>query len=47
MRNIYAVNWNETATLEILELFRAYGKLSRRIEVINVYGDEEWYYTII
>ena len=46
-QNVYSINWPETATLEILESLRVKGMLSRRVEVKNDYGDEEWYYTLI
>jgi hypothetical protein len=46
-QNIYSINWPETATLELLESLRLKGILSRRVEVKNEYGDEEWYYTLL
>lgn len=46
-RRIYAIDWTETATLELLESLLNKGLLkNKRVEIINDYGDECWYYTL-
>jgi hypothetical protein len=46
-KNVYAVNYTESATLELLDALHHEGYLkSKRKEVKNEWGDEEWFYTI-
>jgi hypothetical protein len=46
-KNIYSVNYTESATLELLETLLRIGYLKgKRKEVKNEWGDEDWFYTI-